>query len=83
MAYSAVISVQNCIERLLTSSHILVVASSREIAEFTYTELKSLQETLQRLDGSSKGSSRKSENALDGQIRQSVCNFEDLLESHL
>lgn len=83
MAFASVMSLDNTIERLLNSFHVSIVSSSREIIECAHKELKSLQQTLQRLDGGSKSTSRKRENALDEQIRGAVCNFEDLLESHL
>ncbi|XP_057812417.1 putative late blight resistance protein homolog R1A-10 isoform X1 [Salvia miltiorrhiza] len=82
MAYAAVISLMNTIEGLRNSSRISFdVTPCPEIIEPAYEELKSLQEILKRLDGSSKSSIRM--NALDAQIRDAVSQFEDKLESHI
>lgn len=85
MAYAAVISLMNTIEGLHNSSRITfdVTTPCPEIIEPAYEELKSLQEVLKRLDGSSKSGSRKKVNALDSQIRDVVSQFEDKLESHI
>ncbi|KAL1563087.1 putative late blight resistance protein R1A-10 [Salvia divinorum] len=84
MAYAAVISLMNTIEGLHNSSRITFdVTPCPEIIEPAYEELKSLQEVLKRLDGSSKSGSRKKVNALDAQIRDFISQFEDKLESHI
>ncbi|KAI3464105.1 hypothetical protein Pfo_020768 [Paulownia fortunei] len=85
MAYAAVVSLKQTIERLLNSSHILIVPnSSPEIIEFAYKEVLSLQQVLKRWDsdGSSSSSSDRV-NALEEQIREAVCKLEDVLESHV
>ncbi|XP_057808870.1 putative late blight resistance protein homolog R1A-10 [Salvia miltiorrhiza] len=83
MAFASAISLKNTIERLINSSRIFLVPPSQEILQFAYKKLQSLQQTLTKLDSSSKRISRKRVNALDAQIREAVSQFEDLLESHL
>ncbi|KAH6788484.1 hypothetical protein C2S51_003490 [Perilla frutescens var. frutescens] len=81
MAYAAVISAMQTIERLLNSSRILLSPPSLNIVKSANQELKSLKETLKKLDGGSKNVSWKKVNALDARIREAVSQFEDLLES--
>ncbi|KAH6821459.1 hypothetical protein C2S53_006290 [Perilla frutescens var. hirtella] len=79
MAYAAVISLKQTLHLLRSSPHISFLStSSPEILKLATT----LQQVLERSDDSS---SRKScrLNALDAQIRQTVHEFEDLLELHV
>lgn len=55
-----------------------MASPNREILQLSYNHLTSLQEALRRSDDSSR--SRKRLNALDGQIREALHQFEDLLE---
>ncbi|KAI3464225.1 hypothetical protein Pfo_020888 [Paulownia fortunei] len=76
MAYAAVISLKQTIELLQNSPRISIDPPCPEI-DIVYEEIRSIQEFLERL-----GSSERV-NALDGEIREAVCRFEDVLESHL
>ncbi|KAL7153582.1 hypothetical protein ABFS83_04G179100 [Erythranthe nasuta] len=84
MAYAALISLKQTIKPLLNSCHVSIVQStSRQIIQPLYDDVCSLQEVLKELDSSSRSSiNRKRVNALDGEIREAVCEFEDVLESH-
>ncbi|KAI3470175.1 hypothetical protein Pfo_026838 [Paulownia fortunei] len=83
MAYAAVISLKQTMERLLNSSYISIVPPSLKILEFAYKEVQSLQEVLKRLDRSSSRSRSERVNALDRQIREAVRKLEDVLETHV
>ncbi|KAL7153182.1 hypothetical protein ABFS83_04G148900 [Erythranthe nasuta] len=83
MAYGAVISLTQTIERLLKSSRIpIVIKPSPRIIKHLYEEIRSLQEVLEELD-SSINIDRERVNVLDGQIRDALWEFEDFLESHI
>ncbi|KAK6152014.1 hypothetical protein DH2020_014649 [Rehmannia glutinosa] len=82
MAYAAVISLKQTIKRLLNSSHISILPPSRETLEFAYEEVLSLQEVLEKFDTSNSSSSERV-NVLDEQIREAVCQLEDLLETNV
>ncbi|XP_057767416.1 putative late blight resistance protein homolog R1B-16 [Salvia miltiorrhiza] len=77
MAYAAVISLKQTIHRLLNSSHTPIASSSREILEFAYKQMTSLQEFLKEFYHTN--SNRW--NALDVKIRDAVHKAEDALES--
>ncbi|KAK6153292.1 hypothetical protein DH2020_012931 [Rehmannia glutinosa] len=80
MAYAAVVSLKQTIQRLLNSSHVSIVPCSREILESVYDEAQSLPYVLRR---SPDRSSWQRLDALDGQIRETTCDLEDALESHV
>ncbi|KAL7153583.1 hypothetical protein ABFS83_04G179200 [Erythranthe nasuta] len=88
MAYAAVLSLMQTMEPLLKSTRVSIVPeSSREMLEFVYEQVLSLKEVLKTLNGSMSSSKshidRANVNALDGEIRDAVCEFEDALEFHL
>lgn len=80
MAYTAVISLKQTLHRLLNSSHISIVNSSREFLESSYKQLQSLQEALKISDATRNRS--KSLNDLDVEITDALHQFEDELEYH-
>ncbi|XP_057784515.1 putative late blight resistance protein homolog R1C-3 [Salvia miltiorrhiza] len=80
--YGAIISLKNTIQYILHSSHIIsLLDPSLHITQLAYKELQPFQEILEKLDNTSKSSSRKKVNALDGRIKEALWKFEDLLES--
>ncbi|XP_047978718.1 putative late blight resistance protein homolog R1A-10 [Salvia hispanica] len=83
MAFASVICLKNTIERLTNSSKIVLLPPSQQIIEFTHKKLQSLQEILEKLDSSSKSSTRNRVNALDAEIRDIVSKFEDALHFRL
>ncbi|EYU17693.1 hypothetical protein MIMGU_mgv1a001245mg [Erythranthe guttata] len=80
MAYAAVISLKQTIEHLLYSPH--VVNPVPQILQSLYEDVSSLQELLKELDSSSNTIREKVNANLDGQIRDSVYEFEDILDTH-
>ncbi|KAL7115281.1 hypothetical protein ACP275_04G174900 [Erythranthe tilingii] len=76
MAYAAVISLKQTIERSRLET------SCTKILKYLYDEASALQEVLKELDSSSRSISREKVNDLDGQIRGAVWELEDVIESH-
>ncbi|EYU17691.1 hypothetical protein MIMGU_mgv1a025613mg [Erythranthe guttata] len=76
MAYAAVISLKQTIERSRLGT------SCTKILEYLYDEVSALQEVLKEFDSSSRAISREKVNDLDGQIRGAVWELEDVIESH-
>ncbi|KAL7115298.1 hypothetical protein ACP275_04G175800 [Erythranthe tilingii] len=76
MAYAAVISLKQTIERCRLGT------SCAQILEYLYDEVSALQEVLKEFDSSSRAISREKVNDLDGQIRGAVWELEDVIESH-
>ncbi|EYU23524.1 hypothetical protein MIMGU_mgv1a025003mg [Erythranthe guttata] len=84
MAYAAVSSLQQTIERLLTSSHISIVQNSGTHAiELLYKEARSLHETLEGFNTKKSIMNMKRVKILEGEIMDAVCEFEDVVESHV
>lgn len=79
MAYAAVISLKQIIDRLVNSSDL--VSPTREALELTYKEAASLQRVLKILDGHGSGGGERLD-ALDGRIREAANKLEDFLELH-
>lgn len=50
MAYAALISLKNTIERLLNSSHISIVQNSSEIMSLLYDQIVSLEQGIEELN---------------------------------
>lgn len=86
MAYVAVNSLIYTVRRLLklsyiSTSHISIAPPYREIIIFAYEEFQS---SLQVLSSRSNESiNRESLNVLYGEIRDTLCKLEDVLESHI
>ncbi|KAI3464151.1 hypothetical protein Pfo_020814 [Paulownia fortunei] len=84
MAYAAVISLKQTIERLQSSSHIMT--APLKIIVLAYEEVISLRQFLDVLYWMSSSGERvvnRYLNALDGEIREAVWKLEDALESHV
>ncbi|KAL8057214.1 hypothetical protein ABFX02_04G170200 [Erythranthe guttata] len=82
MAYAAVISLKQTIERLLNSSQISLVPPSKKFIKSAYKHVQSLQEVLKRFD-SCNNKNNERVNALDDEIGEKVRKLEDVIESHL
>ncbi|XP_057810264.1 putative late blight resistance protein homolog R1A-10 [Salvia miltiorrhiza] len=82
-AYGAAASLKNTIQRILQSSRISLVSHSPQILQPAYDEMDRLQKVLLKLDETSCSKIRTKVNAVDERIKESVWEFEDLLESHV
>ncbi|KAL8530008.1 hypothetical protein ACS0TY_007182 [Phlomoides rotata] len=80
MAYAAVVSLKHTLDHLSNSSDLCIV-SCYEVITRCAEEVKYLENVLQCLDHTIKSRNRKKVDALDEQIREAVCRFEDVLES--
>ncbi|EYU17739.1 hypothetical protein MIMGU_mgv1a023631mg, partial [Erythranthe guttata] len=79
MANAALISLNNTLKRLVNSHKLPIVPHCKEIVEFAYEEVQSLQNFLERSD-------RKCSRLIlldERQIRDALCEFEDVIDSHL
>ncbi|EYU17740.1 hypothetical protein MIMGU_mgv1a018663mg [Erythranthe guttata] len=84
MAYAAVISLKQTIDRLVNPSHTSMVQySSPEIMKILYEEVRSLQEVLEGLDKSIGSICMERMNTLDGQIRETIWKLEDVIETQV
>ncbi|KAL8057215.1 hypothetical protein ABFX02_04G170300 [Erythranthe guttata] len=87
MAYAAVISLTYTIERLIKHSRVSIVPKpSTQLVLFLHDQLRALKAVLRKLDYSSSGGSiidTKTVDALDVEIREAVCELEDVIESHV
>lgn len=94
MAYAVVVSLMEKIKQLVSGAccHISVVEnSSRDMLKLVWDEIHSLEKVLERFNKSSSISrstrrsraiNRERVNALDGQIRDALCELEDILDFH-
>ncbi|KAL0385166.1 UNVERIFIED_CONTAM: putative disease resistance RPP13-like protein 3 [Sesamum radiatum] len=82
MAYAALISLKQTIERLLNSSPISVPPPCPETLKSAYEVVKSLKYFVQDSFSNVGNSNSESANALERQIREAACRLEDALESH-
>ncbi|KAK4419863.1 putative late blight resistance proteinR1A-10 [Sesamum alatum] len=96
MAYAAVISLKQTIERLLNSSKIPLLPPSRESIELAYEKVKSLLiffalgnsssskevKSLELPEFFTSEESSEKVDALETEIREAACRLEDELESH-
>ncbi|KAL1534704.1 late blight resistance protein R1-A-like [Salvia divinorum] len=78
MAYAAVVSLKQTINRLPKFPHISSLSPNLQLFQLIHKSLTSLQQVLKRSDDRS--SSRKRLNALDAEIKETVHKLEDLLE---
>ncbi|KAL2253924.1 putative late blight resistance protein homolog R1A-10 [Sesamum indicum] len=83
MAYAAVISLKQTIERLLNSSPIPVPSPCPETIKSAYEEVESIRYFLASSFSHLGNSNSESANALERQIREAACRLEDALESHV
>ncbi|KAL8530007.1 hypothetical protein ACS0TY_007181 [Phlomoides rotata] len=81
MAYAAVVSLMNTIQRLLNSPHISFDFPNREMLESVYEEAQSLQQVLEMSDNKRNGRERMK--AWKERMREKVFKLEDVLESHV
>ncbi|XP_047954104.1 putative late blight resistance protein homolog R1A-4 [Salvia hispanica] len=81
-AYGAVISLKNTIECILESSRIWLGPSCPQILQPTYDAMFRLQKVLLKVDDTGYNKIRTRVNALDERIKETIWEFEDLLESH-
>ncbi|KAL7115440.1 hypothetical protein ACP275_04G184400 [Erythranthe tilingii] len=84
MAYAAAISLKSTIERLIISPRVSIVPQSflQTIGYLCIRQIPLLQVILRKLDEHSHAVNMKRVNALDGQIRDALHEFEDVLDSH-
>ncbi|GFQ02790.1 putative late blight resistance protein homolog r1a-6 [Phtheirospermum japonicum] len=78
MAYAAVVSLKETIQRLQNSSDHII---SPQIIESAYDAVLSLQDVLKGLDSSNNRGTGV--NVLDEQIKETICELEHVLESHV
>ncbi|KAK4427044.1 putative disease resistance RPP13-like protein 3 [Sesamum alatum] len=83
MAYAAVISLKQTIERLLNSSPIPVPPPCPDTIKSAYEVVKSLKYFLQEPLFNLANSNSERANALERLIREAACRLEDALESHV
>ncbi|XP_012853794.1 PREDICTED: putative late blight resistance protein homolog R1A-10 [Erythranthe guttata] len=84
MAYAAVSSLEQTIDRLLNSSHISIAQnSSPQIIELLYKEVRSLREALRQFNARRSTVNVKMVKTLEVEIIVAVHKFEDVIEFHV